>query len=551
MDNNNDKTITFDDIEFRPSKAYPSSRHADLFLDNGLCANIFEDHKDGEDNIRYVISLSKDDEYIDFSLPSICERTNNIDAKSKDELIKILNIASQITEDDIFDPLDDYVVENNNKAITFDDIEFNKNSRLGKRGIVHFSNGIRASIIKLNEQFSQKFGAEYKISLLNEHGVPLDTDLCSREQTLNAKDTQELNELLKKSQKLDENGKLQPEVLKDNASEQMEDYDTERYQEEDDDYDRDDDDDMDNNSEKKAITFDDLEFEPYDEYPSFSKRAFLTLDNYLSASVLEFSAEGQESFGYKYGIILRDYENAPLDLSNKGICGIAGATTDQKLIKMLNLASKFPNDIDNPWFNGYISKPYEEYIDLIDERDYSKNKPNETKEFITWDDLKFEPYGVYERCPSNWAHTSVKFDLGSLHIIRISNEDGSIKHYDCMKYTADCRQCCDAFGVYNTDKEYLNNFLRECQCEFGLNQNDELPKEKTETLKSAEKEDRAKQSAERIRVKKKSVSGVYVADKIGEAMRSGVVSETVTPEKGKQLSDNIKKKYIMDRQQKS
>ena len=406
---------------------------------------------------------------------------------------------------------------NNEKAITFDDIEFNKNSRLGKRGIVHFSNGLRASIIKLNEQFSQKFGAEYKISLLNEHGVPLDTDLCSREQTLNAKDTQELNELLKKSQKLDENGKLQPEVLKDNASEQMEDYDTERYQEED-----------------KAITFEDLEFKPYDAYPYFSKRAFLYLGDDLRASVLECSAEGQEKLGFKYGIILRDsFENYPLSLGNKGICDIAGATTNQKLIKMLNVAST----------------QYKEYINLIEERDCSKDKSINEKEFITWDELKFEPYD--ESWPSNWAHTDVKFDLGSLHIIKVSNEDGSIHHYDCMKYTADNRQCCDAFGVYNTDKEYLNNFLRECQCEFGLNQNDELSKEKTETTKLAEKEDKAKQSAERIRKKKKSVSGVYVADKIAEAVRSGVISEPVTPEKGKQLSDNIKKKYIMDQMQKS
>lgn len=307
---------------------------------------------------------------------------------------------------------------------------------------------------------------------------------------------------------------------------------------------------MDNNNEK-AITFEDLKFEQYDEYPSFSKRAFLTLDNGIRASVLECSAEGQERLGYKYGIILRGpFENYPLSLDNKGICDIAGATTDQKLIKMLNVASKFPYDEEyNPWFEPYESEHYKEYINLIDERDYSKNKPNEEKEFITWDDLKFEPYD--KSWPSNWAHTYVDFDLGSLHIIKDSNEDGSINHYSCMKYTADNRQCCDAFDVYNTDKEYLNNFLRECQCEFGLNQNDELPKEKTETLKSAEKEDRAKQSAERIRMKKKSVSGVYVADKIGEAMRSGVVSETVTPEKGKQLSDNIKKKYIMDQQQKS
>ena len=50
---------------------------------------------------------------------------------------------------------------------------------------------------------------------------------------------------------------------------------------------------MDNNNEK-AITFEDLKFEEYDKYPSFSKRAFLTLDNGIRASVLEYSAEEQE-----------------------------------------------------------------------------------------------------------------------------------------------------------------------------------------------------------------------------------------------------------------
>jgi hypothetical protein len=60
-----------------------------------------------------------------------------------------------------------------------------------------------------------------------------------------------------------------------------------------------------------------------------------------------------------------------------------------------------------------------------------------------------------------------------------------------------------------------------------------------------------KQGLNIVKSKKKAVSGVYVADKIAEAVRSGVISEPVTPEKGKQLSDNIKKKYIMDQQQKS
>ena len=103
-------------------------------------------------------------------------------------------------------------------------------------------------------------------------------------------------------------------------------------------------------------------------------------------------------------------------------------------------------------------------------------------------------------------------------------------------------------SIFLKDDNELNKALKKICL---LDEHGKLPEEKTETTKSTEKEDRAKQSAERIRTKKKSVSGVYVADKIGEAMRSGVISEPVTPEKGKQLSDNIKKKYIMDQQQKS
>ena len=414
---------------------------------------------------------------------------------------------------------------------------------------------------------------------------------------------------------------------------------------------------MDNNNDK-AITFEDLKFEQYDEYPSFSKRAFLDLDNGIRASVLEYSAEEQERHGCKYGIILRGYADFPIDLSNKGICGIAGATTDQKLIKMLNLAYEFPND--GPCFEDYESEHYKEYIDLIDERDYSKNKPNEEKEFITWDDLKFEKFRHDDQA-------GARFDLGSLSIERIPNDDNSF-HYIFEEYSADGRKCTGYCYVKTDNKVFLNKLLRKIQRKYGngnfpeesiakkdftltiddlkfdrvretlgkeakveldtgltvyvhkldkelcknswnkelpelatehmykisvesynhrdielkdfnigtynhflssiflkdynelnkalkkiclLDEHGKLPEEKTETTKSTEKEDRAKQSAERIRAKKKSVSGVYVADKIAEAMRSGVISEPVTPEKGKQLSDNIKKKYIMDRQQKS
>ena len=415
------------------------------------------------------------------------------------------------------------------------------------------------------------------------------------------------------------------------------------------------------NEEKEFITFDDLEFEQYDEYPSFSKRAFLMLDNELSASVLEYSAEEQERHGCKYGIILRDTDVYPISLGNKSKAHIAGATTDKKLIEMLNVASKFPFDVEyGPCFEAYESEHYKEYIDLIDERDYSKNKPNEEKEFITWDDLKFEKFRHDDQA-------GARFDLGSLSIERIPNDDNSF-HYIFEEYSADGRKCTGYCYVKTDNKVFLNKLLRKIQRKYGngnfpeesiakkdftltiddlkfdrvretlgkeakveldtgltvyvhkldkelcknswnkelpelatehmykisvesynhrdielkdfnigtynhflssiflkdynelnkalkkiclLDEHGKLPEEKTETTKSTEKEDRAKQSAERIRAKKKSVSGVYVADKIAEAMRSGVISEPVTPEKGKQLSDNIKKKYIMDRQQKS
>jgi hypothetical protein len=93
-------------------------------------------------------------------------------------------------------------------------------------------------------------------------------------------------------------------------------------------------------------------------------------------------------------------------------------------------------------------------------------------------------------------------------------------------------------GDYIPYKEYIN---RNNDDHNDNNRNDEPNDSK----------DKVKQSLDRIRAKKKSVYGVYVADKIAEAVRSGVISEPVTPEKGKQLSDNIKKKYIMDQQQKS
>ena len=303
------------------------------------------------------------------------------------------------------------------------------------------------------------------------------------------------------------------------------------------------------NEENDFITFDDLKFEPYDKYPSFSKRAFLTLDNGIRASVLEYSEEEQERHGCKYGIILRDNEFYDVDLGDKGKGGIAGATTDKKLIEMLNVASKFTYNED--WACSYgnyrpYDNHYKEYINLIEEGNCSKDKSNEEKEFITCDDLKFEPYKIWGTIDAQAAWAT--FDLGALHIIRRPEKNDKFI-YDCMRYAADDNRLGDAFNRY--DKESLNDTLRECQCEFGLNKNDKLPKEQTKDSKSSEKEDRAKQSLDRIRAKKKSVSGAYVADKIGEAMRSGVISEPVTPEKGKQLSDNIKKKYIMDQQQKS
>ena len=44
------------------------------------------------------------------------------------------------------------------------------------------------------------------------------------------------------------------------------------------------------------------------------------------------------------------------------------------------------------------------------------------------------------------------------------------------------------------------------------------------------------------------VSGVVVADKIAEGKINGIIVEPITPEKGKKLSDNVKRKIISSRQ---
>ena len=44
------------------------------------------------------------------------------------------------------------------------------------------------------------------------------------------------------------------------------------------------------------------------------------------------------------------------------------------------------------------------------------------------------------------------------------------------------------------------------------------------------------------------VSGVVVADKIAEGKINGIIDEPITPEKGKKLSDNVKRKIISSRQ---
>ena len=43
------------------------------------------------------------------------------------------------------------------------------------------------------------------------------------------------------------------------------------------------------------------------------------------------------------------------------------------------------------------------------------------------------------------------------------------------------------------------------------------------------------------------LSGTVIADKIADGMRNGIITEPVTPKKGKELSDNVKRKYVVDK----
>lgn len=78
----------------------------------------------------------------------------------------------------------------------------------------------------------------------------------------------------------------------------------------------------------------------------------------------------------------------------------------------------------------------------------------------------------------------------------------------------------------------------------------EEPVRKKRTLESV---DYLKNKKDEIRKrlaagKKDKVSGAVVADRIAEAQISGVIDEPVTPEKGKKLSDSIKRKILAQKQ---
>lgn len=72
-------------------------------------------------------------------------------------------------------------------------------------------------------------------------------------------------------------------------------------------------------------------------------------------------------------------------------------------------------------------------------------------------------------------------------------------------------------------------------------------KEILDLLETKKKEIMFKQIQQKVRTEHYEISGTVVADKIAEGIRSGVITEPVTPKEGKALSENVKRKYVTDK----
>lgn len=403
--------------------------------------------------------------------------------------------------------------------ITFDDLEFIRDTTMGKAHIARFNNGLSAFVIELDDYHSKSYDAKYELSVSNEEGKLVCTKLSWYDQISRVDNDEDLSKALKEISQL-----TKDEVFLNNDD--MHDYyyikdkaKTTKL------------------TEKEFITFDNLEFE--ENKDSFCYQAVALFDNGMLC--IKRVSEDDDGFHYTFTEYDKDghkIEDATYNVFNQNKVFI----------------NKLLQKIQCKYGNGNL--PEESVI----ERNFN---PSQT---LTIDDLKFD------RINDMGEEAKVDLDTGLIARIVKLNKEKCENPYDrepaelAAKYMYRISICDFAelpinekledngigtknnYGIFLKDDNELNKALiRLCL----LDEYGNPSKEKTETTKSTEKEDRAKQSLDRIRTKKKSVSGVYVADKIGEAIRSGVVSETVTPEKGKQLSDNIKKKYIMDRQQKS
>ena len=457
--------------------------------------------------------------------------------------------------------------------ITFDDLEFiYPLARLAELGYdvdqssaagfanLKFDNELRAKIIKTPDSALEKGFHKYFVELYRD-GVDgncvsfklTDEDTLTSEFRLNTDN--ELCDFLTKASQVTENDLYVQSIRGRDDFTPYKEY-------------------INSNNVKDFTNIDDLEF-------IHDGMAIVKLDNELRA---EITKDWQERGYGKYyvelyrddvdgnDVLLRTDENT---LANK-----FSLNTDNELCDFLTKASQVTeNDLyvqsihDS---NDYI--PYKEYI----------NRNNEAEDFITIDDLEFihplasKGYDINPSTDGGVANLKLDNELRA-EIMKSSDkmlEEGYSK-YNVLLYRdgvdgnrvsfklTDEDTLTDLFSL-NTDNELCDFLTKASQVTENdlyvqpirgrddftpykeyINRNNDDHNDNNRNDEPNDSKDKVKQSLDRIRTKKKSVSGVYVADKIAEAMRSGVLSEPVTPEKGKQLSDNIKKKYIMDQQQKS
>ena len=172
---------------------------------------------------------------------------------------------------------------------------------------------------------------------------------------------------------------------------------------------------------------------------------------------------------------------------------------------------------------------------------YNENK---NKKFYTVDDLEFEVHQglgttrwrAQKFFENGWGVSVIDGNIRREADIKLGDaiwgayEIGILNKKGKLDYTTDItpegKETSGIVTVY--DKDELNKILQKVQ---KLDENGKLPPEYSEA--------------------ENAVSGVVVADKIASYKERFLKDEVITPEKGKKLSESIKRQYLKNKRQKS